>query len=227
MNRQQFSAFVKNPGLADSQSLKALEELVKRYPCCQSGQILYTYNLFKENDLQYPLQLKKAAAYSGDRKKLKELFFQPHPDLSIRSIVYPPQEAESSEPEQSPQTTPSEDRLTREALLDIVRKRLMEIETDYHPPKEREKEGLTKNKLIEKFIIEEPRISPPKTSFFNPSESASQSNVDEEEIISETLARLYANQGNIQKAIHIYEKLSLLNQEKSRYFAAQIENLKS
>lgn len=227
MNRQQFATFVKNPGLADSQSLKLLEELVKRYPCCQSGQMLYTYNLFKENNLQYPEQLKKAAAYSGDRKKLKELFFQPHPDLRIRTIVCPPQKAERAEPEISHQISPSDDRLTREALLDIVRKRLMEIETGYHTPQEKEKEGLTKNKLIEKFIIEEPRISPPKASFFNPSASASQSNVDEEEIISETLARLYANQGNIQKAIHIYEKLSLLNQEKSRYFAAQIENLKS
>jgi hypothetical protein len=50
--------------------------------------------------------------------------------------------------------------------------------------------------------------------------------MDEEEIVSETLALLYARQGNIQKAIHIYQKLSLRFSEKSRYFAAQIENIK-
>jgi hypothetical protein len=37
---------------------------------------------------------------------------------------------------------------------------------------------------------------------------------------------VYAAQGNIAKAIRIYEKLSLLNSEKSSYFAALIENLK-
>jgi hypothetical protein len=70
MNRQQFSEFVKNPGMTNSHSLKMLEDLVMRYPYCQSGQFLYTYNLFREENLQYPLQLKKAAAYAGDRKMI-------------------------------------------------------------------------------------------------------------------------------------------------------------
>ena len=70
-----------------------------------------------------------------------------------------------------------------------------------------------------------PEFSKPKATFFHPSDSAHRSNFDEEEIVSETLAQLYARQGNISKAIHIYKKLSLLNQEKSRYFAAQIEKL--
>jgi hypothetical protein len=83
----------------------------------------------------------------------------------------------------------------------------------------------TKAALIDKFIREEPRISKPKASFFSPTDSSVRSNMDDEEIVSETLARLFAEQGNTQKAIHIYEKLCLINQEKSRYFAAQIEKL--
>ncbi|MDP4189165.1 MAG: tetratricopeptide repeat protein, partial [Bacteroidota bacterium] len=84
----------------------------------------------------------------------------------------------------------------------------------------------SKEEIIARFIREEPRISSPKSEFFRPSESALKSNVDSEEIISETLALLYVKQGNIPKAIHIYEKLILLFPEKRVYFAAQIEKLR-
>jgi len=84
---------------------------------------------------------------------------------------------------------------------------------------------LTKEDIIEKFIREEPKISRPQGAFYNPNENAIKSSNDDEDIVSETLAQLYKNQGNPAKAIKIYAKLSLLFPEKSRYFAAQIEKL--
>jgi hypothetical protein len=46
-------------------------------------------------------------------------------------------------------------------------------------------------------------------------------------IISESLAKILASQGKIDKAIDMYKKLSLRNPEKRSYFADLIENLNS
>lgn len=54
---------------------------------------------------------------------------------------------------------------------------------------------------------------------------AEKSNV-EEEILTETMAEAFVQQGKAGKAVEVYEKLSLLNPAKSAFFAAKIENLK-
>lgn len=48
----------------------------------------------------------------------------------------------------------------------------------------------------------------------------------ENEVITEAMAEVFAQQGKAAKAIELYQKLSLLNPPKSAYFAAKIENLK-
>lgn len=46
-----------------------------------------------------------------------------------------------------------------------------------------------------------------------------------DDIVSETLAEIWARQHQYQTAIHIYQKLSLLNPNKSAYFAQKIKEL--
>lgn len=48
---------------------------------------------------------------------------------------------------------------------------------------------------------------------------------DEDDLVSEELAEVYVAQGLKDEAIAIYRKLSLLNTEKSIYFAEKIEKL--
>jgi hypothetical protein len=80
--------------------------------------------------------------------------------------------------------------------------------------------------LIEQFISAQPAMPRPKKEFFNPVNIAHQSTVDDESLVTETLAEVHVKQGNIEKALKIYSKLCLIFPEKSTYFAARIENLK-
>ncbi len=50
--------------------------------------------------------------------------------------------------------------------------------------------------------------------------------IEAKEILTEAMAQVWAKQGNREKAITIYEKLSLQNPAKSGYFATRIDQLK-
>ena len=120
-----------------------------------------------------------------------------------------------------------EKRKSIDELKAIIANRLREIEEE----KRRKEMGepapkkLSRKELIDKFITENPSISRPKAEFYNPLTVAQNSIIDHENIVSETLAKIYEQQGYVEKAISIYEKLRLKYPEKSRYFAAQIERL--
>lgn len=98
---------------------------------------------------------------------------------------------------------------------------------EVQPPVEQvvpKKEKVTDH-IIERFIQSEPRIVPAKSEFYSPGNMARKSLVEHEDLISETLARIYAQQGNLRKAIETYERLKLKIPEKSTYFAALIKEL--
>jgi tetratricopeptide (TPR) repeat protein len=87
--------------------------------------------------------------------------------------------------------------------------------------------------LIDKFLIEKPSM--PKLQNPKPDKNTNEeghvdysiNSVEEkDDFITETLAKLYVEQGNYEKAIETYKKLSLKYSEKNTYFASQIEKIK-
>ncbi len=88
------------------------------------------------------------------------------------------------------------------------------------------RESKNKDDLIDLFIKNEPQLGPARSNFSQSIAIVELGIIDKEDIVTETLAKIYNDQGFHKKAIKIYEKLSLTFPEKSIYFAAQIEKVK-
>ncbi len=89
------------------------------------------------------------------------------------------------------------------------------------------------DELIEKIRIAEPQIAANRNAISKQNSTTTDTitneennNPDTDVVISETLAKLYQQQGKIQRAIEVYEQLKLLFPEKISYFEAQISSLK-
>ena len=150
-------------------------------------------------------------------------------------------EAEIKETEVLKKPTPEEPKIELDnsmGVLDWLNSSL--VKETVHSNTSTSTPVVQKSQLIEKFIKggEERihltkevtptllQIERPQTEFFSPENMAKMSLAENEDFVTETLAKIYAQQGNIKKAISAYEKLSLKIPEKSNYFARLIQELK-
>lgn len=104
-------------------------------------------------------------------------------------------------------------------------------ETKKAPVQERKK---SKMDLIDKFIQDQPKIKPIKSTDVAKSSHFSRPSIDVsamgsevgDDFITETLAQVYKQQGYYDKALSAYEILRLKYPEKSSFFASQISELR-
>jgi hypothetical protein len=82
------------------------------------------------------------------------------------------------------------------------------------------------DRLIEKFIREEPMIRAVQLNEISFEDKSEKHTEDDMSMVSETMAKIYSDQHLYDKAITVYEKLSLKFPEKKLYFATQIEKLR-
>jgi len=232
MNKTEFDNFIQRPAQLNNQSLAGLENLAEKFPYCQVLQLLLVKNLHILNHFRFASQLKLAAAYASDRKRLKQLIENPSSIRKLSLFIPSGYRLKTENIAEKPEKVSAKDDKKTD-LLELIKKRLAEIK------EEKSKERLSpqktddkitdsynlKKELINKFIIEQPTIARGKADFFKPIDWARQSTQDSDDLVTETLAKVYLKQGHPEKAIKIYEKLCLVFPDKSSYFANQINEI--
>jgi len=157
-----------------------------------------------------------------------------------------PEPAEASIPEVMPELIPEPEPLTEpdlvpgielewqpEAVPDSeaeawpVEEELLELIPDEPVEESEPVTQLAPAELIDRFIRINPSIERLTPGEVQPVKDLSAPSTEEQgKFITETLAKIYINQGYYSRAINIYEKLSLQYPEKSAYFASRIEKIK-
>tara|TARA_Y100000813_G_scaffold96337_1_gene68735 strand:- start:298 stop:825 length:528 start_codon:yes stop_codon:yes gene_type:complete len=107
---------------------------------------------------------------------------------------------------------------SRKKLFKILIKNKTKV---FVEPHQNFNQKLTILEWIEK--IEEKKENP---SFFSATETAKKSLSENDDFITETLAKIYKEQGHFDKAINAFEKLILKFPEKNTLFASQINEIK-
>ncbi len=123
-------------------------------------------------------------------------------------------------------TPPEENSAAKKPVISVTTESRTDEETRTNDPGQVRKQ---KNRaLIDRIIESNPghiRVKE-EQKFFVPDTRAKESLQENEHLVTETLAQIYALQGNISKAVRAYEILSLKFPQKSAYFAGLIKKLK-
>ena len=218
MTADQIYQFIQHPDQLNQETLPLLKELTEQYPAFESGWILYLKNLKNLKDSSFEQELINGAIRIHDRRNL---------------YLFLNQKNDEPMPEQSEldQSVPSED----SDVLNLIFPTEYNLEaTDKTDETIGETTRTIQNKpdkkqtLIEKFLEAQPKMPQVKVQESDsPMISEKQKELENDDFVTETLATIYAQQGYYKKAIQIFEKLSLKYPEKSTYFAAQIEKIKT
>jgi hypothetical protein len=199
MNSTEFGRYLKNPGSLNQQTLAELEILIKNYPAFDTGWALWFRNLRNISPQDADQYLPEVAIRIQDRKWLKKY-------LEIQTNGELPDPA-------APE------------YLTISDYSLEPGSNDTEIPGSHE----NKMSLIDNFLAgggDFPRNQDSREAFV-PADLSERAVMENDDIVTETFANILLVQGRHEKALEAFEKLSLKFPEKSIYFAARIEEVKS
>ena len=218
MNLQTLYRYINLDERIDVDEVPELERFTSEYPWFAQARLLALKACKDYDPDDYFKRLNFCALYAADRRKLF-VFLEssvPHPEEIFRLEI--DKEIERNlDPflEISPQ---------RDELLRNYSSEYFSLE-DYDTIEPQDEGEFSQAELIDKFIRDNPRIIPHEIEESDRDDAFA--GLPPENMVSETLAEIYAEQSIYDKAIECYEKLILLEPEKSIYFAGLIDNVKN
>lgn len=236
MTIKQLISYFDNPGLVDNHDKAALQHLCEQYPYFQQVVALYLKQLKDEGDIEYNALLKKAALQAPDREWLQS-FMEKGFDKPASAAIADQKSVPVAETttKNKTNTVAAKETVAENGKRPLPKRpgiRAMETEYKLDEGDISSEHKLKHQDLIDKFIADNPHISPVGQPFgaqvMQGPGSLDISYTDEDvtdSVFSESLARIYIKQKQYAKAIRIFEKLNLKYPEKSSYFADQIRFL--
>lgn len=237
MEKEQFYNYLDSSEKKSQDSSDFFLSIINKFPYFDSARVLYLRSLRINESTSFKDQLYQNAAFLPDRR---QLFFILNPAIqSISSIT-----ANNLKESDSSFVLIEDAQNANGALVDISDTpkeyeipvsgyELLEIsdQDGSTDAKEISNEGSDKKSktnidLIDQFIKNSPKIAPPPIIQGEQEDISLKSLEEPDDLITEPIAKIYLSQGLTDKAISIYEKLSLKYPEKSSYFAGQIQEIK-
>ena len=225
MQSVQFIKHIRNPHNILKEDLLELNNLCQEYPYCASLHKLRLKALKQAGSEKYNNELKMTAAISGNRTLLFEYItknsFTLHKNEVFKQIITKPKEIlQLGKPLKFDE---SEKHSFNEWLKLTHFKPIDRNENLDEKIKLKPTEKTTK---IVNFIKASKNKELHKKEFFSPTNTALESLTENNNLMTETLAKVYLEQGHYEKAITAYEILSLKYPQKSSLFANQIKAIK-
>ena len=205
---------IQAPQKITGEDVANIDSLLHEFPYFQTAQLLLAKGLLNTDSIRYNRQLKKAAIYSLDRKQLFKLITKHKTEAEPSSVESTTEQStEQNLAIGQPLAFEKEEEYSFSEWLALTKVKKID-----RTPKPSTKQ------LIDNFIGKEISISKPKkTTFFKPVDVAKESLIENNDLVTPTLAKVYLEQGHYEKAILAYQKLILKYPEKNSFFAAQIE----
>ena len=210
MNKKNFIKILQQPENLTDKELNFIREINIEYPFFQASKVIELKYLKKVKDIKFKKHLRIAAAFTKNR----EVLFDFINDIQNQNekIYFNKNEIKKVLNEST--ILEKDQKIEYNSFVDWL---------DLTNIKPIDRENQTKK--IDDFISKEPKIK-----VNNDSEEES-IKVDSEVLtdagfMTETLAKLYVNQKNYEKAIQSYKILILKFPEKNSYFADQIKIIK-
>ena len=224
MQKERIISLISNPETINKEDNLFLENTIEKFPFFSISHILLAKGLLNTESVRYNRKLKQAALYSLDRKHLFKLITQNLEDKELS--VEKEAEIETIHIENTPEFTDVETDLKIGKPLEFDETEEYSFSQWLALTKvkkiDRSEKKTEESDLINSFIESNPTIKAEKNKFFSPTETAKTSLVENNELVTETLARVYLEQQHFEKAIEAYKKLSLKYPKKSGFFADQI-----